>query len=292
MTYTLQFYAVKVLVFSLGLLPVEWSSWIARGAGDLFYFAVSSRREVALGNIDRAYGNSLTIGQKKILARKSFQNTALSILELFLTKKVKPSAQSRFTIHGLENMRNALARGKGAVLITTHLGSWEFLEFFFYLTGIHCSVIVKNIKNPHLDKEISQLRLETTVVPIPKKNSIRKALEVLKKNQVLAVLIDQWAGPEGLWVDFMGTPTSTTSLPARLAEKTGCALVPGYCLRKSSGQYEIQIHPAVSISPESENWEEEATIQLNQGLEKQIRLYPEQWSWAHKRWKPKPSHHR
>lgn len=292
MTCILQFYIVKVLVFFLNFLPIKCSSWIARRSGDLFYFTASSRRKVALSNIERAYGNSLTLQQKRKLARHSFQNTALSILELFLIRKIKPSAKSRFTIRGLENMQEALRRGKGAVLITTHLGSWEFLEFFFYLTSIHCSVIVKNIKNPHLDKEIHQLRLETTVVPIPKKNSIRKALEVLKKNQVLAVLIDQWAGQEGLWVDFMGTPTSTTSLPARLSKKTGCSLVPGYCIRKAPGQYEIQILPAVSISSESENWEAEATIQLNQNLEKHIRLYPDQWSWGHKRWKPKPSYNR
>ena len=111
----------------------------------------------------------------------------------------------------------------------------------------------------------------------------------LRHNHGAAILIDQWAGPEGLWIDFFGRPTSTTSVPSRLANKTGCALVPAYCLRTSPGHYEIRICPEVSWDAGDKDWENQMTLRLNQILEKQIREHPEQWLWGHRRWKEKPS---
>lgn len=289
MNYRNQFHAIQILVFLLTLLPLRVSSGIARRVGSLFYFCVGKRRKIALNNLDKAFGNTLTLAQKKAIARKSFENTALSILELFLIKKMKKNAAQHFLIKGRENLEAALAPGKGAILITSHLGSWEYLEFLFYLTKTPCSVIVKNLKNEYLDKGIDDLRRETTVIPIPKKKAIREALLKLKQNHVIAVLIDQWAGREGVWTDFFGVATSTTSLPARLAKKTGCTLIPAYCLRKSTGEYEILVLPHVPMPPPNEeNWEMRVTETLNQILEKHILQYPEQWSWAHRRWKKKP----
>ena len=288
MLYLFQFYAVQTLAFILGLLPFSISNWIAKRVGDLFYLGAFKRRKIALDNLERAYVHTLSAAQKRTTARKSFENAALSILDLFLIKKIKKTASRHFVIQGKENLEAALSHGKGVILITSHLGSWECLEFLFYLTHIPCSVIVKNIKNKLLDKKIDDLRRETTVTPIPKKNAIRGALEELQKNHVVAVLIDQWDGKEGLWNDFFGSPTSTTSLPARLAKKTGCRLVPAYCLRKGVAQYEIQVLPQVPLPSNKEDWETSVTRRLNEMLELHIRKYPEQWSWAHRRWKVKP----
>lgn len=289
MRYFLEFYAIQVLVFILSLLPLSFSCGLAKQTGNLFYLCAASRRKVALENLDRAYGNTLSLEKKKDIARQAFQNTALSILELFLTQKTKKTAARDFKITGQENMEDALSQGRGVILVTSHLGSWEYLAFLFYLAEIPCSVIVKSIKNPYLDKKIDSLRREMAVTPIPKKNAIRETLTELRDNHVVAVLIDQWAGHDGLWIDFFGAPTSTTSLPARLARQTGSLLVPAYCLRKNTGQYEILILPAVPLPGEETDWETKVTQSLNKMLEEHIRTYPEQWSWAHKRWKTKPA---
>ncbi|MFA6601193.1 MAG: lysophospholipid acyltransferase family protein [Candidatus Omnitrophota bacterium] len=287
--HAIEAYAVRGLSFVFGLLPFSFSCWLAKRAGDLFYVLLSSRRKIGCGNLERVYGTDLPAPEKRRILRQSFQNTALSILELFLIKKMKPCAEQRFTFKGLDHLKAALSRGKGVVLITSHLGSWEYLGFLPYLTGIPCSVIVKNLKNAALDREIDNLRRETSLVPIPKRQAIREALDRLATNEVVAILIDQWAGPEGLWNDFMGLPTSTTSLPARLAEKTGCALVAAYCLRKGTSRYEIELLPQLPFPSGEANWEASATARLNESLEAHVRKHPEQWSWAHRRWKPKPS---
>jgi len=287
MGYLFEFYAVKILFSILSLLPLSLSGWILKRAGDIFFYASSKRRHIALSNLTIAYGDTLSAAQKSEIARKCFENGALSILDLLLIKKIKRNASRRFSMTGKHHFEEAFSRGKGVVFVASHLGSWEYIAFAGYLNQIPRAVIVKTIKNKYLDKMINTLRREIDSVPIPKINAIRQTFVELRQNHGVGVLIDQWGGKDGIWIDFFGTATSTTSLPARLAKKTGCALIPIYCLRKKIGQYEIQVLPEVLL-PEGPDWEFQSTKRLNEILESQIRLYPEQWSWGHRRWKSKP----
>jgi KDO2-lipid IV(A) lauroyltransferase len=264
------------------------SGWLFQRGADIFYWAAPKRRQVALDNLALVYGDTLSLSEKKKIVRKSFQSGSLSVLELFLIKKIKKNAAARFTILGEEHYRQALLRQKGLLFVASHLGSWEYIAFAGYIHKVPRAVIVKRVRNPYLDRYIDKLRREIGSIPIPKVNAIRQTLSELHKNNGVAVIIDQWAGPEGLWAPFFGEPTSTTSLPARLAKKTGAALLPIFCIRKTIGHYEIQVLPEVLIS-EGEDWEAKTTRALNTILESKIREYPEQWSWGHRRWKPKPS---
>lgn len=288
MGYWLTFQWIRFFSFLLSLLPLNAAFWLARQAGNLCYVIMPQRRRVALGNIRSALGG--TPVEQRDLARASFQNAALSIVELFLVRKIRRQARERFRLLGNEHLEKAFAHGKGVLLVISHLGSWELLAFLPYLTGQPWSVIVKDIHNPYLNRRIDGLRREMNLVPISKAGSIKEVLRKLKHNEGVAVLIDQWAGGEGLWLDFFGRATSTTSIPARLAQKTGCLLVPAYCLRDASGHFSIHIEPAVeSGREEAADWENTMTKKLNRILEDQIRAHPRQWTWTHRRWKDKPA---
>ena len=287
MGYLSQFYAVQSLFYLLSLVSLSISGWIVQRVGTAFFYVSSKRRNIAIANLTIAYGDKLSIAKKMEIARKCFENGALSILELFLIKKIKRNSPSRFTMTGKRYFEEAFSRGKGAVFVASHLGSWEYIGFAGYLSQISHSVIVKDVRNKYLNRTIDRLRRTIDTLPIPKINAIRQTLTELRKNHGVGVLIDQWDGRDGIWGNFFGTATSTTSLPARLAKKTGCALIPIYCLRKKIGQYEIQVMPEVQLS-EGPDWEIRTTQHLNEILESQIRRYPEQWSWGHRRWKPKP----
>ena len=289
MSDSLQYNLARIVRGAVIRLPIGMSTWIARRAGDLFYVFWAKRRRIAFSNLNRVFPNSMLQYKKREIVRESFQHIAISFMELFILRKIKKEAASRFVIEGFEHLEKALVKGRGVVLVISHLGAWEYLAFLFYLTKTKVSVVVKEIENTYFDKEITILRRETGATPIIKRNSVRAILSALRQNQVVAILIDQWAGKEGIWVDFFGNPTSTTSIPARLAKKTGCALVPAYCFRKSSGLYQIQVHALIDFRPEHEAWERETTLQLNQLLEEQIHNYPGQWFWGHRRWKARPA---
>lgn len=288
-SYRLQYLLVLSLALLARLLPVEISHWIACRFGDLSYWVLKKRRKIAFENISAALGDSLPEKRKKEIARSAFQSAALSMMELFTVEKIKKQAAKRFELFGNEFLEEAFSKKQGVVLVISHLGSWEYLSFLPYFTKRPWSVVVKDIKNPFLDQAINSMRRVMTVNPIPKDSSVRTILKELKSGNGVAILVDQWAGDEGLWVDFFGAMTSTTSIPARLAEKTGCALVPAYCLRKSPGRYEIHIEKPRVRDMNCEGWESRVTQDLNETLEQQIREHPEQWLWGHRRWKDKPA---
>ncbi len=236
-------------------------------------------------NLERAYGAQLTAVKKENISKAVFANLGLSILELFMVEKIIRDARRRFTMTGEEHFHAARQRGKGIILITSHLGSWEYLAFLFYLTNTQCSVIVKEIRNQMFNRYVEQKRNQMKLQTLSQKGAIRAVFQELKKNNTVAILIDQWAGAEGLRTSFFGTPTSTTSVPARLAKRTGAALLPAYCIRRPGGHYEIQVR-APMMPLDGEDWELKTTEALNRQLEDKIREYPEQWTWTHRRWKP------
>ncbi len=281
----LEYFLLRGLAGIINALPIAYSTWIARRIGDLIFLFMRKRREVALRNLNIAYGDSLSIEEKKTIARESMRNFATSLMEFFRTPAMLRQAKECFEFEGLEILDQAFAKGKGIIFVISHLGAWEYLAFVPYVWGYPFSVVVKETKNPYVFKWIQQLRISMKLNPIPRKKAIKQVLSELKKNHLVAILIDQWAAGEGIAVDFFGKLTSTTSIPVRLAKKTGAALVPGYCLRKASGRYKIVIRPAVAIAEESDSWERQTTLNLNQLLEKEILKYPEQWLWTHRRWK-------
>ena len=285
----LHFVIVRILTFVFTILPFGLSLWLARRAGDLIYFVMRNRRKVALDNVERAYGQTLSPERKKQLVHKAFQSTAVSVLELFLARKVKGNLSKHFKVTGRESLARAFSKGKGVIIVVSHLGSWEYLSFIGPLTNTQWSVVVKEMKNPYINRIIDSLRRITTINPIPKANSTRAVMKELKMNRGVAILIDQWAGPEGLWVDFFNTPTSTTSIHVRFAKKTGCALVPAYCIRTAPAQYEVQIGEPIFANEATVDWENSLTRRLNEQLERKILQYPEQWLWGHRRWKEKPA---
>ncbi|MFA5168088.1 MAG: hypothetical protein WC530_06120 [Candidatus Omnitrophota bacterium] len=288
LNYWLQYLVVRFLALLATVLPVEVSHRIACGFGTLAYWILGKRRRIAFENITGVLGNSIPDRRKKEIAHAAFQSAALSMMELFTVEKIKKEAQVRFKLFGNEFLEEAFLKEHGVVLVISHLGSWEYLSFLPYFTKRPWSVVVKNIKNPYLDKAIDSMRRVMTVNPIAKDSSVRTILQELKAGHGVAILVDQWAGDEGLWVDFFDTKTSTTSIPARLSEKTGCALVSAYCLRKAPGHYEIHIEKPVVHNMGQPGWESTVTKDLNKVLERQILEHPEQWLWGHRRWKNKP----
>jgi KDO2-lipid IV(A) lauroyltransferase len=289
LNHRLQYFIVRLLAILSTALPVELSHRIACGFGTLTYWILGKRRKVALENIGRAFGDSLPLQRKKEIARSAFQSAALSMMELFTVEKIKKEAWTRFKLVGNEFLEEAFLKEQGVVLVISHLGSWEYLSFLPYLTKHPWSVVVKNIKNPYLDKAIDSMRRVMTVNPISKDNSVRAIFQELKAGHGVGILVDQWAGNDGLWVDFFDAKTSTTSIPARLSEKTGCALISACCLRTTPGHYEIHIEKPIVHHMDRPGWENTITKDLNEVLERQILGNPEQWLWGHRRWKDKPA---
>lgn len=268
----------------VNLLPIEIATSIAAACGSLVYSFHSKRRKIALENLERAFPGRFSEKQLDQIARETFCNLAISLMEFFRIPRMVHEAKERFEFEGTEHLDAAFKKGNGVIFTISHLGSWEYLAFLPFLRGYPCSVIVRPIRNPYIYQWIQNLRRQTELHPIDKTRSVKEIFKRLKENELVAILIDQWAGHDGLWLDFFGRPTSTTSIPYRLAVRTGASLIPGYCCRISPGKYKIMISPPVEVA-QGENAEEETTLRLNRLLEKEIEKHLPQWTWGHKRWK-------
>lgn len=211
------------------------------------------------------------------------------IMELFLLPRILKDKALDIHFKGVRAVEKAFKEeGRGVVLAISHIGAWEYLSLFSILAGREWSVIVKNIKNPYLNKKITALRKQLGIHPIPKNASIKRIFESLKKNHGVAILVDQWAGPEGIWEEFFGQKTSTTSMPARIHLRHGTPLFFAACSRKALFKYEIEFIELCKDVPAKEVNERGLTRRINQFLERLILHNPKQWSWGHRRWKPQP----
>jgi KDO2-lipid IV(A) lauroyltransferase len=143
-----------------------------------------------------------------------------------------------------------------------------------------------------VDRLINAYRCGSGNQPIEKNQAARAMLRILAQGGTVGVLMDQNASfEEGVFVDFFGTPACTTSGLARVALRTGAAVVPGFIhwdveMRK----YRLGFERAVELvhSGDEDRDVRENTARFNQVLEAYIRRFPDQWLWVHKRWKTRP----
>lgn len=135
MDYFFQYLFTRVLTALLALLPWPWIESLARWGGSMAFHFYGSRRKIALANLEYAFGQTRNAEEKNRMAKAAFQHMTLSLVEFFLMPKTLVTAAADFRFTGLEHAEAAFARGKGVVLVISHLGSWEYLAILPYLTG-------------------------------------------------------------------------------------------------------------------------------------------------------------
>jgi Kdo2-lipid IVA lauroyltransferase/acyltransferase len=188
---------------------------------------------------------------------------------------------------GYEHFEQALARGKGVLFATAHLGNWELSAFAHALLSAPMQVVVRPLDNPLIDRLVARRRALSGNRLIEKKEFARPILAALRRNQAVGVLIDQNAAAEnGVFVNFFGVPACAATGFARLAARSGAAVIPGFALWSAEeGRYVLRFYPPVEMTGDAEK----DTAALHKVLENVIREYPDQWLWIHRRWKTRPA---
>jgi Kdo2-lipid IVA lauroyltransferase/acyltransferase len=192
-------------------------------------------------------------------------------------------------IHNFELVQPLFDRGKGVIVLLGHFGNWELLADIFG-SKIPClSVVAKPMRNRLVDRWLARKRAAASVETIYIDQALRKIYEAIRKNGMVAVLIDQNAGTQGTMAPFLGKETSTVRTVAGLVCKTGCAVLPIYALLRDDGSYDVPV--SVAPQPEVAGKSDEERIaayqrQHNDIVSSWIRQYPEHWfGWFHKRFR-------
>ncbi len=282
--------------FLMGILLWIWMASLKTVslAGDALGFFVFSvlgiRRRVVMDNLRQAFPEK---SKKELLkiARRTYQNFAKMIFEYMRFPVMKKEdVLSTFSVKGIEHIDWALKNGKGAVMIAGHFGNWELMGAYLAQLGYPTHFLVGEQHNKLVDRMMNHYRMIMGVRIIHMGVAVRGVIKALRNNQFVALLSDQNAGPEGIFVDFFNRSASTPQGPAIFVLKTGAPILFSYPVRFPHGKQKIYCERLCfdhlsGISPENIR---EVTQAYTRLLEKAVRDHPDHWFWMHRRWKSRP----
>ncbi|MDD2308187.1 MAG: lysophospholipid acyltransferase family protein [Desulfuromonadaceae bacterium] len=190
-------------------------------------------------------------------------------------------------VRGWEYLEAARARGKGVVVLTGHCGNWELAALALAQHfNSPMSVVARRQNNPYLNRLIEKMRLRYGNLIIYKNNALRGMMSVIRKNGMIALLVDQAVFPEsGVLVDFLGRKAWASKAPVLLARKLGTAVVPAF-IHREADRHIIEIHPELMFTNDNSEQGMAADVQkYSRAIENFIVRHPVDWYWVHRRWK-------
>lgn len=275
----------------VGRMPQPMTRKLGNLLGDACYWLDRKHRRITMDNLAYALGDELDMQQQWSLARDIFRNMGQILFEVGWFLSATPDALNRcIRIDGMENFQAAFDKGKGALIITAHLGNWELLSIVGNRLPIPINVVYRPLDFMPLDLFFNQLRSRFGAKLIPSRQAMLKVVRALKKKEAVTILMDQsvdWY--DGVWVDFFGRRTATSIGVAMIAMKTRSPVVPVFLYREKYGfrvVFDKAIDPVVTGDKTRDI--ESNTLNFSRAIEQGIRRHPEQWFWVHRRWKNRP----
>lgn len=277
------------IVFLLSRIPYP----LARLAGKLLGAGFSRlpimRRDEVFGNIVRSFEGQLDEEDCRKILKRVYIHFGQMIFEVPHILRLNHENLSDYVVfENEENLRIALARGKGVFILTAHFGNWELMSAAVTLHfGRAAAVIVRPIDYAPLDRLMSGLRSRFGTEVIAKQGAMRRIISALREQKMIGILLDQnvdWY--EGVFTPFMGRWACTNKGLALMAVRTGAPVVPVFSVRENDGRHRIIFEKEVPLVIGDKTTEvEENTILFTQVIESFVRRYPDQWFWFHRRWK-------
>lgn len=261
--------------------------------GKLFYRLFPLRRDVILANLRRVFGERWSEADIVSLAQANYAHLLRVYAGFFLFLLVPTRRRpSRVRVDNTEALAAALEQGKGAIIVTGHFGSWEVsttagIAKFPEMRG-RFHFVRRPIKPRWLDTLVNWHFREAGFGVLPKKGGLDAIVESLERGDIVVFPFDQYAkGKDGIPVEFFGYPARTFKSVAIIALVTGAPVLTAASWREPDGSHVLRFEdPLPLIEHEDTN---EAirlnTRAYNATLERLVLRHPEQWYWAHRRWK-------
>jgi KDO2-lipid IV(A) lauroyltransferase len=289
--HKVEYWFAKTLLSGLGLLPHGVARGIGRVLAALAYLFWVRLRRVGMFNLRLAFPEWTENQQRKVV-KGLFRGFGRMLADFAHYPRLRRDNIERLIIYdGFEAYAQARSEGKGVIFLTAHFGNWELSSFAHGVYGHPLSFIIRELDNPLVDRLISRYRCMSGGGAIEKRDAAREVLRTLRRGEAVGILSDQNMLPgDGVFVNFFGIPACSTTAPARFARKTGAAVVFGLTIwDEKLKKYRLRFERVPWIRREDP--EEEVLVNTQNFarlLEEQIRRYPEQWLWVHRRWKTRP----
>ena len=282
---------VRAVVAILGRLPRSLARRLGEATAWSAFVAVRRLREVGRTNLALAFPSEDIKVREQIL-RREYRQLGSLLAEFCLMARYRRSDVTQFIRYdGLDRYLHARDRGRGVLVLTGHLGAWELSSYFHSLMGHPMGMVIRRLDNPLIDAYVNQIRCLHGNRVLHKDDFARGLLAEMRSGGSVGILMDtNMTPPQGVFVPFFGVMACSASGLARVARKTGAAVLPGFLLAEADGRYVLHFGEELTLasSDDAEADALENTVQFTAVLERYIRRYRDQWLWMHRRWKTRP----
>ncbi|SFM61912.1 LpxL/LpxP family Kdo(2)-lipid IV(A) lauroyl/palmitoleoyl acyltransferase [Marinobacter zhejiangensis] len=275
------------LMWLMAQLPLRVQWLLGKGIGELAYRLIPRRRHIAEVNIRLCFPE-LSPEAQQALVRKTFHSNGIGMMEIGLAWFRRPQAYRAITtVHGLEHLESALDKGNGVLLLGGHYSTLDLGGSLVSLF-IEADVMQRDHNNPLLNAVMTRARERRYGVALNSKD-LRGLLKRLKQNRTIWYATDQDYGRKGIvFAPFFNVPAGSITATSRIAERSGCAVVPfSHFRREDSLGYDIYFHAPLDNFPSGDDLAD-ATL-VNHTIEQEVRRHPDQYLWMHRRFKTRPS---
>jgi len=257
-------------------------------------------RRIALENLTLSLGKEKSREEIGYIYRACFREAAQNFCELvsgmvsiFRRSSILNELKEKFILDGEENLKKALARGKGVIGVCAHFGNFTMMGTGLTSRGYPYALVVRPADESRVETYFREWRDKMgydSIPSLPRATAVRRSLSALRENKILALFADQNKAKGGVFVDFFDRPAGTVVGPAVIALRTGAPIVPIFSVRQEVSRHRVIIGRAVELEV-SGNQEKDipaVTAKITKVIEEFIRKYPTHWWWFHNRWKTKP----
>jgi len=249
-------------------------------------------RRLAERNVAIAFADEKKPQEMRRLVRRHFQRLGANLLcSVKLTAMAPEKILQRVKVENIEAMDREFRAGVPVVLVLSHLGTWElFAQLMPKFVGyVRNASVYQKLGNRFIDAHVRRTRGQTGLELFDRQQGFQPVIDLLRSGGGVGVLSDQHAGDHGLWTPFFGKLASTSPLPALLAKRTRAALIAAGVYTMGPARWRMVFTERFD-PPKADASIAALTSEINQIIEQQIRVAPEDWFWVHNRWKtPQPN---
>jgi len=289
----LVYLGLRITSMAMHWFPVDTNLRTARLIGTVWNHFDRKHRARAIANIQRSFPH-FTQAQCGSVAKRSLQNMfMLGVDVLHTTRLVRIDTWRKYI--ELDNFKKPLellmTRNQGAIMLTGHYGNWEILGYVLATLGFESTAVARPLDNPYLNEWVFGVRKRQGQKVVGKKGATAEISQLLAEGGVIGFVADQNAGSKGIFVDFFGRKASTYKSIGLLAMQYDVPVVIGYA-RRMNGKFRFMLGTQDIIWPK--DWKDQSdplryiTQRYTQAIEQFISDDPNQYLWAHRRWKTRP----